>query len=98
MRAKVSDWLSLKTTVFDWLKHKLLKTTALFKIKLNIKKINNRIKRFLKLVIRYLYFYTVRKGLHRVAIHISGRVQNLLQNSWHRGDSMSQSFLKECRP
>ena len=46
MRPKVSDWLSLKTTEFDWLKHKL------FKIKLNIKKINNiRIKRFLKLVL-----------------------------------------------
>ena len=53
MRPKVSDWLSLKTTEFDWLKHKLLKTTALFKIKLNIKKINNiRKKRFLKLVLK----------------------------------------------
>ena len=49
MRPKVSDWLSLKNTEFDWLKHKLLKTTALFKIKLNIKKINNiRIKAFIK--------------------------------------------------
>ena len=53
MRPKVSDWLPLKTMEFDWLQHKLLKTTALFKIKLNIKKlINIRKKRFLKLVLK----------------------------------------------